>query len=560
MQTNALLTDASTGADTLAGMLADLGVRYAFGMLGGAIAKFCSSMRSHGIEIIHARHETGAAFMASEAYFASGDPSVVFTTTGPGATNAITGLVAAAWDGAKIVAITGATNPSSRGRRAFQETGPGAIDLSPWFGTSSGYLSYTIDSVEQLPILGRKLAVGLARPGGFVANLAFPMAAQGMRARPTLGYGDLALAETTLSPRLVQTLHRRLSSAPFVVWVGYGAREHGPEIVEMVERSGAMVMCSPRAKGVFPEHHPQYLGVTGMFGGHVRVQRYLRDNRPDYVLVLGSRLNESTSCYDPLLTPRRAFIHVDLDPEVFGVAYPEVKTLGVNTELGQLVVELARLWPPLPSRPREAVPQLVGEYDDGGPIHPRRLMDAVQHVIVERSNAIVLADVGNAFAWTNYALRFCEPGRYRVSPGFAAMTQAAAGVVGAALASDRPAVALVGDGAMLMGNELSTAVAHGLEAKWIVLNDAGYGMVRHGMAALGVEPLGADIPRTDFCTYAEAIGAHGIRVNHGSELERALRTMLATPGPVVVDVDIDPRPVPPFGRRNQALEQLWSPP
>src|SRR5690606_20222394 len=109
-----------TGAEAFARMLADLGVRRAFGLIGGAVAQVCGAMRKVGIEIIHARHESGAAFRAAEAHFVTDEPVVVFTPTGPGASNAITGLISAAWDGAKIIAVTGGTDLPQRGRTAFQ--------------------------------------------------------------------------------------------------------------------------------------------------------------------------------------------------------------------------------------------------------------------------------------------------------------------------------------------------------------------------------------------------------------------------------------------------------
>jgi acetolactate synthase-1/2/3 large subunit len=180
-------------------------------------------------------------------------------------------------------------------------------------------------------------------------------------------------------------------------------------------------------------------------------------------------------------------------------------------------------------------------------------MHAIQEVVVDKSEAIVLTEAGNAFAWTTHFLRFSSPGRYRVSVGFGSMGHAVAGVVGAAHGSGKKAVAVVGDGAMLMLNEINTAVALQAEAVWIVLNDARYGMIESGMRAQGMVPVAVQFPRVDFGAVAKAMGAEGIRVTEESELDAALRTAMATKGPILVDVIIDPTRTAPFLRRIESL-------
>ncbi len=545
-------------ADAVAQILVDLGVRRAFGVIGGGIAQIYASMRAAGIEMVHARHETGAAFMAIEAHFASDAPVVVFTTTGPGVTNALTGLVAAAWDGAKIIALTGLTEPEHRGRVAFQETLPKSLGMAGWLGNSPRTAELTLERADQLPALRRRLAAGLSGPGGYLVNLGLGTKVQTApanhahaTAKPRRNRGP------SVSPAFVGHVRERLRSGDFVIWAGFGARRYATKVRELAERSGAKVMASVRAKGVFPESHPQYLGVTGMFGGHASVQSYLQTHRPEHVLVLGSRLGQITSCFDHAYLPRSALIHVDVDPTVFGVAYPEVQTIGVQADIGLLIDSLLDLWPPrtfaAPKRPQNTA---VSAHQPGA-VDPRALMAAVQRTIVDRTDATVLAEAGNAFAWANSELCFDEPGRYRTVSGFASMTSVTSGVVGAALASNKPAIALVGDGAMLMGNEVSTAVEHGANAKWIVLNDSSYGMVRHGMVAVGLEPTDTAMPTTNFELLARALGAKGRTVIRASELDDALAWMMATPGPVILDVAIDPRPAPPFGRRNAVLNRAW---
>jgi acetolactate synthase-1/2/3 large subunit len=293
--------------------------------------------------------------------------------------------------------------------------------------------------------------------------------------------------------------------------------------------------------------------VTG-FGGSADVAEKLAHVRA--TLVLGTRLGELTSFWDPDLVPPEGFVHVDLDRGVPGRAYPNAPTLAVQAEIGAFTRALLDALGPRPRRNkiRSSTLDLVRE------IAPRRselvrptvLMAAIQRRVVEGSSALVMTEAGNAFAWGTHCLRFDEPGRYRVSTGFGSMGQATAGVVGAALARGK-AVAIVGDGAMLMNCEISTAVQYGAPAVWIVLNDRRYGMIAQGMRAQGWSPLATDIPHTRFATIARAMGAEGVEVGNESELGAALDRALTATRPFVVDVAIDPDELAPIGNRIRNL-------
>jgi acetolactate synthase-1/2/3 large subunit len=185
-------------------------------------------------------------------------------------------------------------------------------------------------------------------------------------------------------------------------------------------------------------------------------------------------------------------------------------------------------------------------------VRPEVLMDAIQHQVVNASDAIVLAESGNAFVWATHRLRFAAPGRYRASTAVGAMGHAAAGVVGAALARGRRAVALVGDGSMLMHNEINTAVKYAAPATWIVLNDGRYGMCHQGMEILGLQ-ADALFPPVDFVAFARAQGADGVRVHREGELGAALARAMHANGPFVVDVLVDPAARAPANARNRGL-------
>jgi acetolactate synthase-1/2/3 large subunit len=168
----------TVGAAT-AGLIAGIGARQAFGVVGSAIASFCRDLRDRRIEYVHCRHESGAAFAAVEASLASELPTVVFSTTGPGITNAMTGLLAARWEGARLVFVSGVTPASQRGRWAIQETSlegaqiPGPYRGRPLFdGAVQVQTAADVDALESL-ILDRA-----GRPGGWVMHAALPVDAQ----------------------------------------------------------------------------------------------------------------------------------------------------------------------------------------------------------------------------------------------------------------------------------------------------------------------------------------------------------------------------------------------
>lgn len=537
----------------LARMLMSLGCRRAFGILGGAGVPMFSALVEMGLDPIHARHESGAAFMALEHNLAGGGPGLVFTTTGPGITNALTGLEAARAEGGRVILVSALTGAALRGRHSFQASDAesyahrGLYGAGGWFDDA-----IALESPEQLPRVRARLLEGLRRPQGFVAHVAVPLQIQDATA-PALGPMPVHL-DDSVSVEQAQAVAGALGER-VVVWLGHGARHASREVRALVDRLDARVLCSPRGKGIFPASDSRFLGVTG-FGGHDRVFERRTRFAPDTTLVLGSRLGEFTSFWDPRLVEGTRVVHVDVDSTVFGASYSDVQTLGVTAEIRSLLSGLLRALPksgkPRAGGPVRAIPATYTRSSGRG-VPCRALMQSVQRAVVDGSRAIVLAEAGSAFVWATHALRFEEPGRFRVSMGFGSMGHMAAGVVGTAMATGGPAVAIVGDGSMLMTNEITTAVQQGTPAIWIVLNDGRYGLVSDGMQGLGHRPHGLDIPPVDFAAIARAMGAQAMTVRDPCTLDEALRDALRCGGPCLVDVIIESDEPAPFGARNRSL-------
>ncbi len=544
----------TTVSAELARMLVEAGCRRAFGILGGAGVPMFSALVQQGLDPIHARHESGAAFMALEHDLAGGGPGLVFTTTGPGVTNTLTGLAAARGEGGRVILLSALTGAALRGRHSFQASDSDSYAHCGLYGPGGWFDdAVALESPEQLPTVRARLLEGLRRPQGFVAHIAVPLQIQDAPS-PTLGPSPLQLdfsVDEDAAYAVADALGERV-----VVWVGYGARHAASEVRALVDRLDARVVCSPRGKGIFPASDSRFLGVTG-FGGQERVFERRMRFAPETTLVLGSRLGEFTSFWDPRLVEGTQIVHVDVDPTVFGAAYSQVQTLGVRAEIRGLVSSLLRILPrggtPRGGGPVRPSPPASYTRTSGRGVRCRTLMHSVQQVVVDGSQAVVLAEAGNAFLWATHALRFETPGRFRVSMGFGSMGHMAAGVVGTAMATGAPAVALVGDGSMLMTNEITTAVQQGVPAIWIVLNDGRYGLVSDGMQGLGHRPHGLDIPPVDFAAVARAMGAQAMTVRDPSMLDEALRDALRCGGPCLVDVIIESGELAPFGARNQSL-------
>ncbi len=539
-------------ADEIAKGLHGLGVNYAFGINGGNIAPVWEALeKSNEIEVLQFRHEGGAVFAACEYSIATGEPVAVVVTSGPGIANCTNALLTSRAEGARIVFVSPYSGPRVRGRFPCQET---TIHALPSDLTHSHLIfdySTIIDSSSQLQNAFNAMASKLLEQGPQILSLCLSTVVQRGEMEPLeIGVKRIIRAQT-FSDRQVREIADLLAKNKFVIWLGFGARHAQKQIVALAEKVGAPVMCSPRAKGTFPESHGLYIGVTGL-AGHSSVYQALEAYQPEYALVLGSKLGEFTTFWDDALVPAGGLIHVDHNPAVFGAAFPGHKTVGIVSDVGEFLNALHSQLPSRASNNSFSISYIEQEASWNA-VHPQKLIEVVQRMVLDEGLAPVILDAGNSFGWGIHYLRLETP-NLRLSTTVGTMGHGVCGVIG--LGVKGKAVAIVGDGAMLMnGTELSTAVKYNIPAIWIVLNDSLYNMVLQVNSLQGMNHADHGLPQTDFAAFAESLGMQGLRVTHEHELENALETALEASGPVVIDVLIDAAVTAPIGKRADSLKK-----
>jgi acetolactate synthase I/II/III large subunit len=583
-------------ADLLVAYLEQLGVDYIFGVPGGAIEPIYNalarSQRRGGIRPVVARHETGAAFMADGYARETGKLGVCCATSGPGATNLITGVACAYENGIPMLVLTGQPALPTFGKRALQESACTGVNTIGMFRHCTRYNSL-ISHPEQTE---SKLIAALMRatrtPRGPV-HLTIPLdilRAPSPLLAPSYDLRTVLQPSAMIDEQSVEGLVKLVQDAKkIVLLIGGWCGEAAGAILQFAALKGASLVTTPDGKGLVSPSHPLFRGVFG-FAGHASADAALRDEAVDLILAIGTGMSEWTSSgwSESLLNNR--LVHIDesddhLARSPMARMHVRGRILTVFERLGERLygaqLDGKRSYASMPNGAPfelELEPGAIDNCDsDATPITPQRLMRDLGRLFPP--NARFLADSGNSVAWAVHYLhpqdrrrserrigggeRKLESGRrrsdggwLRVTMDFAPMGWAIGGAVGTAMGSpDVPVVCITGDGSMLMnGQEISVAVAEGLTVIYVVLNDAALGMVKHGQRLAGAERIAFELPPTDFAALARALGADACTVRSPEELNALdIDAICSRKGPTLLDVYIDPEQVPPMNLRMQVL-------
>lgn len=593
-------------ADLLVAYLEQIGVEYVFGVPGGAIEPLYNaiarSTRRGGIRHILARHESGAAFMADGYARETGRIAVCCSTSGPGATNLITGVACAYDNNIPMLVITGQPALPSFGRNPLQESSCTGINTLAMFRHCTRYNSLVSHPLQMEAKLIAALQSAVRAPRG-PAHLTVPVdvfRSLAATQAPAYDLRNLLLASSMVDEDAVERLSEMLlETGEAVLLIGGDCGEAIGSILRFATLMGMRFVTTPDGKGLVNPRHPLYRGVFG-FGGHACADQALKDPAAQLILAVGTGMGEwnSGGWCESLLNER--LVHIDASEEHLSRTpmarlHVRGRILSVFNELIERLHDRRRADSAGYYRqsqslsPEEAEAALLKmqttpekSTSDAIPITPQRLMSELGRAFPPTTR--FLADTGNSVAWAIHCLNpagdrrlferrlgLCGRGRkistgrrkaangwLRVTMNFVPMGWAIGGAIGTAAANpDVPVVCIAGDGSMLMnGQEVSVAVAEKMTVIFVVLNDQALGMVKHGQRLAGAEQIGCGLPPTDFAMLARALGAqaHTIR-SPGDFASLEVAAICSHRGPTLLDVLIDPDEVPPMNVRMRVLNQ-----
>lgn len=591
-------------ADLLVAYLEQMGVEYVFGVPGGAIEPLYNALarssRRGGIRHMLARHEAGAAFMADGYAREAGRIGVCCATSGPGATNLITGVACAYDNNIPMLVITGQPVLSAFGKHALQESTCTGVNVLGMFRHCTRYNSLVSHPQQFEAKLVAALQQATRTPRGPV-HLSVPLdvfRSSSSRASPSYDLSSLLAPSSLVDDGAIEALRGMLNDAKKVVLlIGGWCGEAIGSILQFAALKGASFVTTPDGKGLVSSHHPLFRGVFG-FGGHVSADVALRDKSVDLILAVGASMGEwnSGGWSESLLNNR--LVHIDESEEhlsrtpmarfhvrghILSIFNRLIERMSDPQQQAAYEVKrsrTARMMRGLVSDPENILSDMDKYESDAAPIKPQRLMRELGRLFPPTTR--FLADAGNSVSWATHYLhpmdrrggerrlggderkrsserRRVAGGWLRITANFAPMGWAIGGAIGTAAANpDVPVVCITGDGSMLMnGQEISVAVAERQTVVFVVLNDQALGMVKHGQRLAHAEQIGWALPPTDFAALARAMGAHGHTVRTPQDmLDLDVDAICALKGPTLLDVQIDPDEVPPMGLRVRALAGL----
>lgn len=531
-----------TGAGVIVEVLAEQGVDVVFGYPGGAVLHLYDEFYKNSHRITHyiTSHEQGAAHAADGYARATGKVGVVIATSGPGATNLVTGIAAAYLDSVPIVAITGNVANSLLGRDSFQEVDITGLTMPI---TKHNYIARDKDKLAD--IMREAFAVAKSgRPGPVLVDVPKDIQMAQIEFTPQTA-APCTRCKSVNEEELEQAVKLiREAQRPYI-YAGGGvvSSDAAQELRTFAETIDAPVGSSMMGKSAMHWDQPGFLGMVGMHGRLAANQALAQS---DLIIAVGVRFSDRATGNKKDFNEGHKVLHIDIDPAEIGKNIPAYTGLvgDVKEVLSRL---LEKLTPQQHPQWHEAVQALRRHPDNQMKMPTDRLTPRLVIETVNRHmppDGVVATDVGQHQMWTTQYYRFSCPRTFITSGGLGAMGFGMGAAIGSCIGSGRKRTVLfTSDGSFHMNlNEMATAVTNGLPLVIVVLNNSVLGMVRQWQTLFFDKRYSNTTMhrKTDFVKLAESFGARGIRVSHKEELEAAVEQAMATPGPVLLDCTIDP--------------------
>nr|WP_228118813.1 biosynthetic-type acetolactate synthase large subunit [Gluconobacter japonicus] len=539
------------GAEVLLRVLDEQGVEVVFGYPGGAVLPIYDALfKQDRIRHILVRHEQ-AAVHAAEAYARStGKVGVVLVTSGPGATNAVTGLVDALMDSIPLVCLTGQVPTKLIGNDAFQEADTTGITRPAtkhnYLVRTPGALAQTVREAFEVARSGRPGPVLVDLPKDITVGQA-PLTAPAMSRLKRFRHQGGPDAEA-----IGRTIEAMKTAKRPLFYTGGGIINSGPEASELLRRlarkTGFPVTSTLMGLGAFPSPDPQFLGMLGMHGS---VEANMATHGCDLLIALGARFDDRVTGRVDAFSPNSFKVHADIDPSQIGkIIRVDVRLEGDVRDTLQALLDawddtpapdLSTWWNQIASWRSVDGFGFTQDMTPSAVIRPQHAIRRLYEMAMETGrDTFVSTEVGQHQMWAAQHFQFAKPNRWLTSGGLGTMGYGLPAAVGAQVAHpDALVIDIAGEASTLMNiQELGTIAQYRLPVKIFILNNQYMGMVRQWQELLHGSRYSQSYSEAlpDFVKLAEAFQATGMRATCVGELDDVIRRMLEHDGPVIADI------------------------
>ncbi len=548
-----------TGAQIVIEVLCEQGVDTVFGYPGGTVLNIYDELYKSSGRIKHyiTCHEQGAAHAADGYARATGKTGVVFATSGPGATNLVTGLATAYLDSTPIVAITGNVACALIGRDSFQEVDICGVTMPI---TKHNYIVKDINKLAHVLREAFQIAAS-GRPGPVLVDIPKDVQAAECVFEPATA--PVAKVEKEIDPVSLEKAVKLINHAkrPFIYFGGgVVISDASQELIRFAEKIGAPMGSSMMGLSAVPNGHPLFLGMTGMHG-RFAASKVLSES--DLIIAVGTRFSDRATGNKLEFSKNRKVLHIDIDPAEIGKNIPAYVSLvgdvkqALNLLMASDIKHSAQSW-------HDEVETIKNMPDshltmDMSRLNPQAVIEAVRKRTAD--DHVVATDVGQHQMWTAQYYHFGNPRTFVTSGGLGTMGFGMGAAIGACVGTGKRTVLFTSDGSFHMNmNELATAVTNNLPLIIVLMDNNALGMVRQWQTMFYDNRYSQTTlsRQTDYAKLAEAFGGVGMNLTDKKDIDTVLDKAFEQEGPVLVHVQIDNNEmvlpmIPPGGTINDII-------